>query len=200
MKKLLSLLILAFVASNIYATQFTIGVQGLTYNPALVQAFVGDTVHFEITSNHPTVQVAPATWLANGTDELAGGFGTHTSNFTIVLTEADVPGISYVCANHVASGMKGVIQVTSTVDITEATETSVSFGPNPVYDQQLNYSLSNADIATFSIYSITGQLAKSIEVTEKEGVINLDLIPGNYILQIRKKNGELIKTARLNIQ
>jgi len=202
MKKTLLLVAVLFTAFTSFATQHTITTEGNTYSPNQLNATVGDTVHFEISEMHPTVQVSLLTFLANGTEELAGGFGLHTSNFSIVLTDDDVPGITYVCVNHVGQGMKGgIVVAASTVAIAELSpEVEFTFGPNPVVNNQFGYTINTSESTVFNIYSVTGKLEKTIEITSNEGIINLDLIPGNYILQVATRNGEAIETVRLSVK
>ncbi len=75
MKRVLLTLVLAFSLSIAMAqTTHTITASGLIYSPDNISVSVGDTVVFNVTSAHPTLEVSQATWQANGTTALPGGF------------------------------------------------------------------------------------------------------------------------------
>ncbi len=71
---------------------------------------VGDTVKFILTNNHNAVEVAEATWDANGAAALAGGFTVAFGATKEVVFDA--AGTHwFVCEPHASMGMKGKITV-----------------------------------------------------------------------------------------
>lgn len=115
MKKVLLFAVALLFAFSASATIHEVSTSGITYNPNVVNATVGDTVSFTIPSNHPTREVSQSTWNANMSTVLAGGFGTFDVNFQLIITEDMLPVVYYVCVNHIGSGMKGLINVEAAV-------------------------------------------------------------------------------------
>lgn len=87
----------------------TVTNSGFSFNPSLVTISSGDSVKFQLASIHDALEVSQATWNANGTAALAGGFSVPFGGGTITLTTAGTH--YYVCTNHASSGMKGRIVV-----------------------------------------------------------------------------------------
>ena len=108
----LFLLLIPFLAMNVSATMYTVTNSGLTFTPASLTVNVGDTVRWDITSIHNAVEVSEATWNANGSTALTGGFSIPYGGGMHVFTNAGIH--YYVCQSHIASGMKGTVTVTST--------------------------------------------------------------------------------------
>ena len=71
---------------NTSAANFNITFVNLTYVPDNINVNVGDQVTIDASFTHPLQQVSQATWDANGTTPLSGGFNS-TSNFTFTITE-----------------------------------------------------------------------------------------------------------------
>lgn len=92
------------------AETVTVSTVGNTFSPATVTIAAGDSVEFTLGAAHNVVEVAQSTWESSASSALSGGFsigfgGTETVTF-------DEPGTYYyVCAPHVALGMKGMIVV-----------------------------------------------------------------------------------------
>lgn len=84
---------------------------GLTFSPNSVNITEGDTVQWMIAGNHNVLEVSLATFNANGTTALPGGFSTPFGGGKVAF---DTPGTYYyVCTPHASAGMKGTITVTA---------------------------------------------------------------------------------------
>jgi len=109
MKKSLLLLAVLACAMTAMAARVTITSPGLTFSPASVTINQGDTVVFSITASHNAVEVSQATYNANGTTALPGGFSLPFGGG--ILTGLSVGTHYYVCTPHAGAGMKGIIIV-----------------------------------------------------------------------------------------
>jgi len=160
---LLSFLVVFFVIQFTNAqTTHQISADGFTYNPNLITIQVGDMIEFTVGAMHPTVEVSEATWNANGSTALDGGFSAPNGTETIEFSEAGT--YYYVCQNHVSSGMKGRILVEEVTDVkTVETEivNNISVYPNPVQSYaDLNFSLTKQENVTVTLYNLLGSRIK----------------------------------------
>jgi plastocyanin len=131
MKKITTFLISIVLSIGAFATQYTVNFNGFSYTPPNLQVNVGDTVNLPASTSHRLVQVDQATWTANGSTQLTGGFNTVT-NIQIVISSTE--NIYYVCATHVGSGMKGKIEVSVTNGVEKMTISKAQIPtiyPNP---------------------------------------------------------------------
>jgi plastocyanin len=201
MKKLYtSILFSAVIALSIQATDHTIVTQGLAYSPVVLSAAIGDNVTIVASANHPTAEVSEATWNANGTTVLAGGFGSHSTSFTFAITEAG--SIFYVCVNHVESGMKGRINVLST-GLTQANEAlGIEFGANPVKDGMLSFSLVDQTLlgSNIEFFSVEGKKVMEYRITANSGLIQIDQARGNYVMVLRSLEGGVILSKQIFLE
>ncbi|HLA99773.1 MAG TPA: plastocyanin/azurin family copper-binding protein, partial [Bacteroidota bacterium] len=94
------------------ATTHTVTAVGFTFSPSSLTITAGDTVIFSISGIHNAVEVSQATWDANGTTPLGGGFSLPLGGGSVVLTVVGTHW--YVCQPHASSGMKGIITVNPT--------------------------------------------------------------------------------------
>jgi len=109
-KQLLIALSALFVGANAFATQIPLTNSGNAYIPLVLQINLGDTIIVGTGITHTTRQVSQATWNANDTASLGGGFGDKTPGDFIIPTS--LGDIYYVCVEHVAmNSMKGMIKV-----------------------------------------------------------------------------------------
>jgi len=102
----------------------------LVFNPSNITITVGDYVQFVLGSIHNAVEVSQATWNANGTTALSGGFSVPFGGG--MVTPANLPaGTHYfVCQAHASMGMKGIITVVGTSWTVSATNTQLAFTPS----------------------------------------------------------------------
>ena len=110
MKKILLLISCMLMIISLQAQEeITIRDAGDTFNPANVTVSPGTIVKFDVGDFHPVLQVSQATWNANGTTPLPGGFSFP--NGTGEFQTTTLGTIYYVCTSHVFHGMKGTINV-----------------------------------------------------------------------------------------
>lgn len=202
MKKLYAIIMTSFAFVSLHATSYTVSISGFAYSPASLTVTVGDVVTISSTGNHPLAEVSQTTWAANGTATLSTGFGNKTSNYTFTVTTTN--SIYYVCTNHVSSGMKGKIDVSSTVSInkTNSVFDLVSLFPNPTKNKfsiKLN-SFENNDL-TIKLFSICGQEIESFTST-KEVMLGVNSIAfdlqnsvstGVYFIELTAGSKKVVK-------
>lgn len=159
MKKIYTLLFICAACLSIKATSFTITTVGFAYSPASLTVTAGDVITIQTTTAHPTAQVDAATWNANGTSTVTGGWGVQTNNYT--FTASVVGTMYYVCTSHVLSmQMKGKIDVVPTVGINEKTAFLNNFElfPNPATNTiGLNFSLNANSSLSAKLFNVLGQ-------------------------------------------
>ena len=203
MKKFLLLLSICFFYFSLsYAASVSITISGFSYTPSSITVNVGDVVTIESSSFHPLIQVSQATWDANSSTQLQGGFNA-TSNFELTIT-AGMAGstIFYVCGNHVASGMKGQITVNVAAGISEnqSREFNMTVFPNPVSSNGwLNISTKKSGKINLTLYDLQGRIVNTLmnnylqagEITMPFNAAHLQ--KGIYILQLRTTTGLLRK-------
>ena len=92
------------------AITHVVGNAGNTFDPADITIAVGDSVSFELAGNHNAVEVDQATYDAQGTTALEGGFALPLGGG--VAGPFDAAGMHYyVCTPHAGLGMVGTITV-----------------------------------------------------------------------------------------
>jgi plastocyanin len=138
------------------ATVWNVKNSGNTFTPATITIPLGDTVVFEITNDHDAVEVSQATYNANGSTALSGGFSVSFGGGTIVPTLGDH---WYVCTPHASMGMKGIIKVTTPNNIQDVfVTTKIDIYPNPVTDILSVRSTATLKNVQYSIVDITGKV------------------------------------------
>ncbi|MDP1803157.1 MAG: T9SS type A sorting domain-containing protein [Bacteroidota bacterium] len=161
MKKIYLLLLLVFVISGANATLYIIvpTVGGGAYTPSFVTVAVGDVVQFGNSTTYPCAQVSQATWLANGTTTLAGGFGVQTSSYSFTVT-ASTGTVYFVCTTKVASnGTKGIVQLGTPSGLTTnySILQNISLFPNPATDK-INITVPpELENVTLKLFALNGQ-------------------------------------------
>lgn len=142
-------------------------------------------VTIQASTTHPLVQVDQATWNADGTTAMSGGWGTQTSNYTFTITATG--DIYYVCSMHVGSGMKGMISV-SAAGISQVTAAaySISLYPNPVTSGEFTvkaegYTGSDGKVM---IYNTAGQLLESHTLSGVSTPVRTRLPAGAYMYTV----------------
>jgi plastocyanin len=171
--------IFIFTASQSFSTVWIVTNSGITFSPATITINAGDTVMFNIASNHTSEEVSLATWNANNSTS-NGGFSLPFGGGMIVPTQ--VKTYYYVCIPHAGAGMKGQIIVNLPTGISQANETGkiLKMTPNPTSNfTQIHTGLQNSNISKLIIFDITGK-----EIYRRENVTN------NFILDVTSfKNG-----------
>lgn len=199
MKKIYSVLFFALLSIGLKATSYTVAISSNTYTPSLLNVMIGDVVTIQANSSHPLVEVDQATWLANGNTPSATGFGTKTSDYTFTVTTTNT--IYYVCQIHASMGMKGMITVSTGINESNISASSIDLFPNPAKDKFTVKLNSGDNNVTAKLYSICGQEIESL-VFKKEMIsgvctINVDLqnkVPaGVYFLQLTSNSKKVTK-------
>lgn len=192
MMKWIPLTIILLVSTFLARSQdsYLIESNSFKYDPAELNVLVGDTVRFNVSSMHPTVEVEEATYNSNGTTPLAGGFNFPSGSGTLVF---DTPGTHYfVCQNHVTSGMKGKITVSgNATNLDESKLKKFTLYPTRV-DQvaRLTFSLQQASSVKSTVYNLLGSRQQVVldgyfRPGEYQEVFYLgNLKPGIYILSV----------------
>ena len=110
---LLALLVYPFFMNG-FGTNYNVVNVGITFSPATITMTQNDNFTFTLASVHDVVEVSQATWDANGNTPIIGfqlPFGGGT-----LLGSSLTLGLHYfVCEPHAAFGMKGTINVQTTL-------------------------------------------------------------------------------------
>ncbi len=206
MKKIYTLLFVCISLMSARATSYTVSIVGTSFSPNTLTVSIGDVVTIQSTGSHPLAQVDLATWTANGTATVSGGWGTKTADYTFTISTTST--IYYVCTNHVGLGMKGQIVVAASGLKENFTMLSnLSVFPIPASETiNLNYSLSENTLVGISLISLNGQKVASlvnevqlIGIQQKAISVPTDLAPGVYFLQI-SANGERMEERLISIK
>lgn len=113
MKKIILYLFVWFFSFKLTATTWTVTNSGNSFSPVTLTINVGDAVNFDISNAHNAVEISQATWNANGTTRLAGGFQTPFGGGLVQASSLGLGTHYYICDPHASSGMKGRIIVQS---------------------------------------------------------------------------------------
>lgn len=182
------------------ATDHVISTSGLTYAPAELTVNVGDNITINASSVHPTTEVSQATWEANGTAALVGGFGTNTASFTFTVEEVGI--IYYVCDNHIASGMKGLINVLDPVGIPELVNSDgFTLNSNPLVAGLLGYTLEDEALigSQLEMYDLSGKLVFQERLVSASSTLQTDLNVGVYLLVLRRNDEAILLSEKVLI-
>lgn len=116
----LAILAMGFMVGGLQAqTTYVVSNSGLNFTPADITIQEGDTVDWQIASNHNVVEVSQMTHSTNGTAALPGGFSLPFGGGKIAFDNAGT--YYYVCVPHASASMKGTITVTAATQSTPAT-------------------------------------------------------------------------------
>jgi len=190
MKKTLLFIVLASYGFTGFSTTFTINNSGTAFTPGTITINLGDDVTFSITNTHNAVEVSQATWDANGTAPLSGGFSLPFGGGTVPVDKLTAGIHYYVCTPHAGFGMKGTITVLAPTGIAENTvKSGISIYPNPSsgsFQLRLDNSLSGKTY-DLGIYTEQGKriFSKSIFRQQSTSSIEIaDLPKGVYFLRL----------------
>jgi plastocyanin len=135
MKKIILIAVLFVGAITGFSKTWIINNVGFTFSPASITITLGDTVNFVLDPIHDVVEVSLATWNADGTTPLPGGFTTGFGGGKVFPAKLTVGTHYYVCGVHAVDGMKGVIIVNTATGITQSLDNlDISVFPNPAKD------------------------------------------------------------------
>ena len=185
----LTLLVLASFFSA-HATTWTITTDGFAFNPTTLTIFEGDTVVFNIDGIHNAVEVSEATWNANGTTPLAGGFALGFGGGTVLPADLEVGTNYYVCQPHAGGGMKGRIIVQETTSIEEGLGLTVmNIFPNPSNGKvyiTLDKSIAGQNFS-IDVFNLNGEVVYNAARAEATDTKEFDLsaLPsGIYVIRL----------------
>ncbi len=204
MKKIYLFLLSLCVFSGANATLYLIvpSAGGAAYTPSVVNVVIGDVVQWGNSSTYPCAQVSQATWAANGTATLAGGFGTQTTSYQMTVT-ATTGTIYFVCTTKVATnGTKGIVTLNGTVGLTSQQRflSNLNIFPNPAKNE-INLEVpAGIEKVNAKLCALNGQLVDVLEVNENSNTPNtfkLSLSPmitnGVYFLEITSGDERIYK-------
>ena len=201
-KYLLSVLLVA-ASMTAFSKVWKVGNSGNTFSPSAITIKAGDTVRFDIESNHNAVEVSKATWDANGSSILIGGFGTSFGGGDVYPAQLTVGTHYYVCTPHASMGMKGtiIVQSVSTGISDNYVLPEISLFPNPS-EGRFRVTLNGTFIAGQSHVEVFNLAGKSVFRSELENAqTDLDLsdqAKGVYLLRLDL--GSAIQTRKIIIQ
>jgi plastocyanin len=130
----------------------------LSMSPANANAYVGDTIKFDLESSHSVVEVSKQSYIDN-IIKSNGGFSTPAGGGIVVVSS---PGtLYYFCKNHGSFNMKGVINVRSIVLSNQQSNSSfseVNIFPNPTKDVlYLDFTMKDCSDLSIKVKSMIGE-------------------------------------------
>jgi plastocyanin len=191
--RLLPSILLLFISIPGFSAIWTITNVGNSFSPSTITISEGDTVVFQLSNDHNVVEVSEATWNANGTTALVGGFQTGFGGGTVLPGQLGAGTHYYVCTPHAGVGMKGSIVVEVATSLTEnRVQPIVSLYPNPATDQL--WVESEITGSPYHIFDLAGKAMLSGTLTESVSKIDIvHLSAGVYFFQIGNQNVEKLK-------
>ncbi|MFC2151099.1 T9SS type A sorting domain-containing protein [Bacteroidota bacterium] len=185
---LTSIVVFVFHLSALTQTTHTINASGFSFSPPTITISVGDIVSFDVGSSHPVLEVSMSTWNSNGNTPLAGGFTFPSGSGDKMLNAEGT--YYYICENHISSGMKGRIIVSTATNVNDLKSfKDFKVFPNPLNTNQLtieNISYSNPEFE-LAIFDITGKskIVMNGNLKNKQLVVDCsELVSGIYIIQL----------------
>ncbi|MDP4240901.1 MAG: T9SS type A sorting domain-containing protein [Bacteroidota bacterium] len=159
MKKLLLPLLLTTCWIYGFGTNFTINNDGFTFSPATITITQNDEITFTLASIHNAVEVSQGVWDANGSSPVIG-FNIPFGGGTLSGSQLSIGTHYYVCTNHVAFGMKGIIIVESSSGIEDhKIQDEMSVYPNPAKENiTFSYNPATSNVVEIKLFNIQGKL------------------------------------------
>jgi len=199
MKRLTFISVLLMYSLTGFSAKKEIANVGFTFNPATLNITAGDNVTFVLEGIHNAVEVSQATWDANGTTPLPGGFSVPFGGGEVLPAQLPTGTHWYVCTNHVASNnMKGIIIVATPTGIEESPgQLDISIFPNPAIDL-ITVKASNNLLGTQ--YFITDQHGSQIltgKIDSETTSINISQFKnGIYLFQVEGQKRRSFKVIK----
>jgi plastocyanin len=171
---------------------------GLTFSPSSLTIEAGDNVTFVLEAIHNAVEVSQATWNANGTTPLPGGFSVPFGGGELLPDKLPVGTHWYVCTNHVSSGMKGMIIVGTPTGIDESQGLiDLSIFPNPAMDLITVKSGSNLIGTQYYLTDQNGSQMLSGKIDSETITINISQFKnGIYLFRLEGQKKRSIKIIK----
>ena len=193
MKKIILALIVSAFCMNGQGTNIGITNVGVTFSPSDVTITQNDVITFTLFTVHNAVEVSQATWNANGSTPLSGGFNVPFGGGSLSGSNLSVGIHYYICENHISLGMKGTITVEAVASVPDIkTLQDVSIYPNPAKDNlKVQYNSAASNVLEIKLFDLQGKLVSVlIPKTEISGIfsrsisLNNSISAGVYIVQI----------------
>jgi plastocyanin len=172
---------------------------GSAFSPANLTIEAGDNVTFVLESIHNAVEVSQATYNANGTTPLPGGFSVPFGGGEVLPAQLPVGTHWYVCTSHVLQGMKGIIIVGIPTGLDEnLIQKDISVFPNPAVDL-INIKANNNLLGTH--YFITDQYGRQMLTGKIESeTTTIDISQFNngvYLFQLAGQKRRSFKVIKI---
>lgn len=182
-KQMLLSMLLVLLSMSTFATVWTINNSGNTFSPSSITINPGDSVRFVIASNHNVLEVSQSTYNSNGTTALSGGFSLPFGGGLVLPSSLTVGTHYFVCTPHASMGMKGMIIVTNTTEISETSIiNNVVVFPNPA-TTVLNLTLTdNVQNLFYEIVDIKGTLISEGYISGNSASIDISRFPRGLFL------------------
>ncbi len=198
MKAIVTLLVLALTTAVVFPATRTISSSGSSFSPATLTITVGDDIIFNLESAHNAVEVSQATWNANGSTALSGGFEVAFGGGTVSASFLTVGTHYYVCQSHVSSGMKGTIVVQNITGIEDRSlPPGFSVYPNPAHTSITIAAEENNSGNNLYISDLAGRIVATINPDQGKITVDISgLARGTYLIgqaDRRKRSVKLIK-------
>lgn len=204
MKKFTLCLLFFSIGLAGYSTTWTITDSGFTFSPATLTIQQGDTVIFNILSEHNSVEVTQTTWNANGTTPMPGGWSLPFGGGMVPQANLTVGTHYYVCQPHVFMGMKGRIIVQMSTSVHDSPVlSSISIYPNPsngrIHLQMDRDQLSNhSGLEIFDAHGVRVYAITNLDGRTEDEIDLSHLNQGLYFIKLY--NDKAILTRKLMIQ
>jgi len=198
MKAIILSLVLALTTAVVFPATRTISNSGSSFSPATLTITVGDDIIFNLESIHNAVEVSQATWNANGSTALGGGFVVAFGGGSVAASFLTVGTHYYVCENHVSGGMKGTIIVQNTTGIEDRSlPPGFLVYPNPTHSSITVEAEENTSGNKLYIADLAGRIVATINPDHERTTVDISsLARGTYMIgqaDRRKRSVKLIK-------
>lgn len=184
----------AAIAAQAQATH-ELTVQGLAFDPPVINMVAGDSLHLVLPEPHTFTQVDEATWM-NDENTPNGGFNLPSGEHTIAI---DLPGTYYyVCSPHASMGMKGqlIVAVNMAVPETAAAAPPALF-PDPASRQ---VTLSGVPAGTpVEVYDLSGHVLLRAPAAPGSTIDVSELPAGSYVVLAQDEAGKVVLSERMTV-
>jgi plastocyanin len=194
MKKFTFSFFLITLAFSAFATTWTVTNVGTSFSPSTLTIMEGDTVVFDLDNDHNSAEVSQATWNANGSTPLAGGWVTAFGGGVVLPADLTEGTHWYVCQPHASMGMKGMIIVLGTTSIEDNPFfAGVSIYPNPskgnIYLKGQTGHSKNLQVDIYNVQGVRVYGTTKLNNTSMEEIEIPTLEEGIYIVRLQSDEG-----------
>ena len=156
------LFIFVWAQISAYSAVHVITNSGSAFSPNTISILEGDTIKFQLGQFHDAVEVDKGTYDANGS--------TSNSGFSVPFGGGDVKFTTagtyyYICENHIGSGMKGIITVTTNTKVNsiESNLKWLNLYPNPaVKNVNIQLKVANSGNISVDLIDISGKKVQQL--------------------------------------